>query len=821
MSRLLIAALVFALLLAACGNRSLIYKSEHPDIAFQILTLASAPDLVAQYSVDSTHLAVRRAAAQEPVYQNDAFPQAVSYLLDYTTFGPHHEQEGEYKTKLYEAISAVETGSMTPNTALTWLESELQAPLGSELEIDTTPCFAIYLPLVAKNWSPPPPPTPTNTPTPTLTPTPTNTTTSTPTNTPTQTPTPTPAVLSILLGYDNVEEGLFLDYGGDVDTEVVSVGSPPTEARRTGNGQALPSPDGNQTPDYYMQFRADDSAIFAGDPTTRIRIEVEYFDQGTDTFNIQYDALSSGPLGDGRFKDTCSVIKTDTGRFQTAVFRLCDAYFANRDNGADFRICDWGDGAEIIRRVTVTLLPPGSAVINVDSCGANPWDTNPDSEAIQACVDRACNGDTVTFTSGVDSPGYQGYLVDKTIFLVATTAKSDLTFTSTNPANHALLQATADLKGFVVRLFARSRVPNPGAIDNITISHLNLHGGRDVRRCFGADGIDDGLDDNWGSWLPECSQAGDPWCSPGSLAMAGAMNWEDAAQDYLGNPWRWSTGLIVDDLIISNTECGTALHLDGAAGTIQNSAIQTAGDHVHASGCTPTESDEGLGDWSDGITFTGPGHLITGNIIRDASDVGIVFFGGKDTIISNNAVRASTGNYGMFAGIAVHPWIFGDVSGVQVVGNQVINEGDSNCGGIHAGINIGTHMWGGGCVGFAHSSTVGNPNLCTAEPPQPFGTLCTLNELCQVWAHVAAGATFTLKNNYVSGAQVNYLIEGLDLVGTLVESGNASGPPRMTDWEGDADCWMGGEFDTWGAIDRVAHHPTLDGWVDQRIHCER
>jgi hypothetical protein len=45
------------------------------------------------------------------------------------------------------------------------------------------------------------------------------------------------------------------------------------------------------------------------------------------------------------------------------------------------------------------------------------------------------------------------------------------------------------------------------------------------------------------------------------------------------------------------------------------------------------ESDEGLGGWSDGITFTGPDHVITGNTIRDASDVGIVFFGGHDTVI--------------------------------------------------------------------------------------------------------------------------------------------------------------------------------------------
>ncbi|MGD9030485.1 MAG: hypothetical protein PVG25_11800 [Anaerolineae bacterium] len=630
-----------------------------------------------------------------------------------------------------------------------------------------------------------------------------------------------PPILRIRLGQNNEEEGLFLDYGGDVDTEVVTIGSPPMEARRTGNGQALPSLDGNRVADTYMQFRADDSEIFAGAPTTRVRIEVEYFDQGTDTFGIEYDALNGGPYGDGTFKHGGPVKKTDSGRFQTAVFDLCDAYFANRNNGADLRLADDGDGAESVRSVRVTLLPAGPRVINVDSCGASPWDANPDSERIQACIDRACDGDTIAFTSGVDSLGYQGYTIDRTIFLMATTAKRDLTFTATDPANHALLRATGDLKGFVVRLFARSRVPNPGDIDNITISHLSLEGGRDGRICYGPDGIDNGIGDDWGSWLPECSEGGDPWCSPGGLGMAGAMVWEDPSQDYLAHPSQWSTGLVVDDLVIANTECATALHLDGAASTIRNCVIQTAGDHVHVPGCAPTERDEGLGDWSDGITFTGPGHVITGNTIIDASDVGIVFFGGKDTIIADNTVQASAGNYGMFAGIAVHPWILGDVSGVQVVGNSVTSVADTSCGGIHAGINIGTHMWGGGCVGYASGSVVGNANLCVAEPPEPLGSLCTEGDPCQLWAHVAAAEAFTLTNNYVSGAQVNYLIEGLDLVGTLVESGNTSGPPRMTDWETDAGCWMGGEFDTWGTIDRVAHHTTLEGWTDQRIHCER
>jgi hypothetical protein len=202
--------------------------------------------------------------------------------------------------------------------------------------------------------------------------------------------------------------------------------------------------------------------------------------------------------------------------------------------------------------------------------------------------------------------------------------------------------------------------------------------------------------------------------------------------------------------------------------------------------------------------------------------VGIVFFGGRNTDISGNTVHISPGNHGMFAGIAVHPWIFGDVSGTRVTGNQVASEGDSVCGGTHAGINLGTHMWGAGCVTAAYATTVGNAAQRLVEPPPPVGALCSEGLPCQVWAHVASGSSLTLQDNYVAGAQVNYLVEGLDLVGSLVDLGNTSGTPLMSDWESaKAGCPNNGGFDTWSTLDRAAHHPTRAGWTDQRIHCER
>ena len=470
---------------------------------------------------------------------------------------------------------------------------------------------------------------------------------------------------------------------------------------------------------------------------------------------------------------------------------------------------------------TTAIVPtdtPSPAQISVDSCGADPWDDLPDSNAIQKCVNQAQSGDTVLFTSGINQPGYQGYLIDKTIYLVMNEAKSDIVFTASDPDDRPLLQAADDLKGYVVNLVARSTVPGYGQVDNITISHLQIDGNRENRLCYGADEIGNGQDDNWGSWLPsECSHG---LCDPGTLGMCGGSDLKDIDQDYQGNPDAWSTGLVVDNVHILNTECASALPLCGAASTIQNSLINTAGDKVLNPSCESTDPDEPGGDWADGITFEGPDNTIINNTIINASDVGIVFFGGKNTVISDNTVEASEGNHGMFAAIAIHPWGWGDVSGLQITDNIVKNEGSSTCGGIHAGINIGTHMWNGGCFGTADPVAVGNPNHCSAEPPQPGGTPCISGEPCQIWAYVAAGETLILKGNQVSGAQINYLVEGLDLVGEFIDSDNISIEPRYTDWVNDAGCEMGGMYDSWGTHDFVAHHPTLPGWTDIRVHCE-
>jgi predicted amidohydrolase YtcJ len=170
----------------------------------------------------------------------------------------------------------------------------------------------------------------------------------------------------VVFDSDHTSNGLTLDSGGDADVELVTVGS--DQAFRTGNGQVVSAPDNNSDPDWYLELGVDDDLIYAGSPTTHVHIAVEYLDEGTDRFNIQYDALSGGEDGSGRFKESDLVVtKTGTGEFKTAVFTFDDANFANRVNGTDFRISDLADGPETIRRVTLTLILPDAEAVQASA----------------------------------------------------------------------------------------------------------------------------------------------------------------------------------------------------------------------------------------------------------------------------------------------------------------------------------------------------------------------------------------------------------------------------------------------------------------------
>ena len=95
-----------------------------------MITLASQVDLITNHSLTGAKLAIRRSQVAYERFAEAKFLAAVSELLPYQRFLPPHPKTGFYTTTLYEAIGAVEAGTMTPEEALAFMEDRLKLEIG-------------------------------------------------------------------------------------------------------------------------------------------------------------------------------------------------------------------------------------------------------------------------------------------------------------------------------------------------------------------------------------------------------------------------------------------------------------------------------------------------------------------------------------------------------------------------------------------------------------------------------------------------------------------------------------------------------------------
>ena len=169
--------------------------------------------------------------------------------------------------------------------------------------------------------------------------------------------------VSITLGTNNVQNGLFLKEPDGGATTVVTAGG--SEARST-------APPAGKT-GQFMYF-ATDPAFANNGSVSNLWVTVEYFDEGTNSFRLEYDAQ---PDPNNINPDTDSLTVASGGRIFTYdskqwlshTFVLHDVYFGKRQpGGSDFRIDDWtiddtgtpvdGEGPQIVRKVTVSKTQP-------------------------------------------------------------------------------------------------------------------------------------------------------------------------------------------------------------------------------------------------------------------------------------------------------------------------------------------------------------------------------------------------------------------------------------------------------------------------------
>ncbi len=108
-------------------------RSKEKDLAFRVVTEASAADLSAMHAVNSSHLAVRKGVTTVQEYKNDKTLSKATSLLEFTTFIPNHEEFGKYDQIIYEAIQGVETGRLTPDQALQFVETQMKSQIQAQL----------------------------------------------------------------------------------------------------------------------------------------------------------------------------------------------------------------------------------------------------------------------------------------------------------------------------------------------------------------------------------------------------------------------------------------------------------------------------------------------------------------------------------------------------------------------------------------------------------------------------------------------------------------------------------------------------------------
>ncbi|HRX04145.1 MAG TPA: hypothetical protein P5148_13445, partial [Anaerolineae bacterium] len=97
-------------------------------------------------------------------------------------------------------------------------------------------------------------------------------------------------------------------------------------------------------PDMYFDV---DDAFIDGSGAVPVTVSVLYYDNGTDTWELQYDAT-----GDN-FKSAGVVHKTNSREWLETTFDLPDAQFASQLDGYDFRLRSRGDGNEYFSFVEV------------------------------------------------------------------------------------------------------------------------------------------------------------------------------------------------------------------------------------------------------------------------------------------------------------------------------------------------------------------------------------------------------------------------------------------------------------------------------------
>jgi inositol-phosphate transport system substrate-binding protein len=110
-------------------------KSEHAELAAMLVAYATLPYYNTKHAVTTAHTAILNGQASMPDYKAAWYLQAATPMLARSTFIPNHPDFARYNGILFKALQGVETGRLSPEEGVEFLQDELQNELKDNLMV--------------------------------------------------------------------------------------------------------------------------------------------------------------------------------------------------------------------------------------------------------------------------------------------------------------------------------------------------------------------------------------------------------------------------------------------------------------------------------------------------------------------------------------------------------------------------------------------------------------------------------------------------------------------------------------------------------------
>ncbi|HCZ07446.1 MAG: inositol-phosphate transport system substrate-binding protein [Thermotogota bacterium] len=108
--------------------------SEYPELAFLLITLATAPELNMKHAVESGHLPIRWQQTVFPEYKNEFIMVEGTKLLPFSSFIPNDDSFDTFNQAIFEGLQMVESG-LKPSAVTRDVARRLKSLLKDKVEI--------------------------------------------------------------------------------------------------------------------------------------------------------------------------------------------------------------------------------------------------------------------------------------------------------------------------------------------------------------------------------------------------------------------------------------------------------------------------------------------------------------------------------------------------------------------------------------------------------------------------------------------------------------------------------------------------------------